>query len=78
MPKGPNITNLQNIFNSLRLVMCWLSCVIGIISFICQSKTITNDYFHLTNKSRDPVSGNDNFLLLVTLGIYLFDWLFKY
>ena len=66
-------------FQQLKIShMCWLSCVIEIISFICQSKTITNDYFHLTNKSRDPVSGNDNFLLLVTLGIYLFDWLFKY
>ena len=31
----------------------WLIYVMGIISFICQSKTATNDYLHLKNKSRD-------------------------
>ena len=31
----------------------WLCCVMGIISFICQSKTITNHYFFLNNEGRE-------------------------
>ena len=43
----------------------------GIISFMCQSKTIRNDYFYLKNESRDWGSSN-NFLLLYLLRHWLY------
>ena len=63
MFKISRTTILQNLWNISKLDRCWLSCVMGIIPFICQSKTITNDYFHLKNEGRDEVS-NNNVLLL--------------
>ena len=33
--------------------LCWLRSVMGIISFICESKTIANDYFYLKNEGTD-------------------------
>ena len=33
--------------------LCWLRSVMGIISSICESKTISNDYFYLKNEGRD-------------------------
>ena len=47
--------------------VCWLSCVMGIISFICQSKTITNDYFHLKNEGGDQGSSSNVLLLFIPL-----------
>lgn len=43
----------------------------GIIFFMCQSKTIRNDYFYLKNESRDWGSSN-NFLLLYLLRHWLY------
>ena len=48
--------------------VCWLSCVMGIISFTCPSKTITNDYFYLKNEVRNQGSSN-NVIMLVLLEV---------
>ena len=40
----------------------------GIISFICQSKAITNDYFYLKNEDRDQGSSNNEPLNLEKYG----------
>ena len=46
-------------------LMGWLSCVKGIIAFICQSKTITNGYLYLKNegRGRDGMFSNNVLLL---------------
>ena len=37
--------------------VCWLGCVMGIIS-LCQSKSVTN-YFYLKNEDREPGSSSN-------------------
>ena len=56
--------------------VCWLSYVVGIIFFMCQSKTITNDYFYLKNKGREWGSSNNVllFLLVELLILILFTY----
>ena len=48
MPKVSKTTIFQNLCNILR-----------IISFICQSNTVTNDYLYLKNEGRDRGSSNN-------------------
>ena len=48
MPKVSNTAIFQNLCNILR-----------IISFICQSNTVTNDYLYLKNEGRDRGSSNN-------------------
>ena len=51
-----------------------LSCVMGIISFICQSKTITNDYFHLKNEGRYQRSNNNVLLFFLIIVDQFLQW----
>ena len=48
MPKVSKTAIFQNLCNILR-----------IISFICQSNTVTNDYLYLKNEGRDRGSSNN-------------------
>ena len=48
MPKVSKTAIFQNLCNTLR-----------IISFICQSNTVTNDYLYLKNEGRDRGSSNN-------------------
>ena len=48
MPKISKTAIFQNLCNILR-----------IISFICQSNTVTNDYLYLKNEGRDRGSSNN-------------------
>ena len=48
MPKVSKTTIFQNLCNILR-----------IISLICQSNTVTNDYLYLKNEGRDRGSSNN-------------------
>ena len=43
----------------------WLSCVMGIIPFICQLKIISNGYFYLENEVRALWSSNNILLFIV-------------
>ena len=47
-----------------------LSCFVGIISFIFQLKTITNDYFYDTNEDKDQGSIDNVFLSVLIFCIY--------
>ena len=47
-----------------------LSCFVGIISFIFQLKTITNDYFYDTNEGKDQGSNDNVFLSVFIFCIY--------
>ena len=50
--------------------MYGLSCFVGIISFIFQLKTITNDYFYDTNEDKDQGSIDNVFLSVFIFCIY--------
>ena len=63
MPKVPKITTFQYLRNDM-LDICILGMLIDllvmwIISFICQSKAIRNDYFYLKTEDRDWGSSNN-------------------
>ena len=76
------ITYNNNFAKSLQYLkfgqVCWLSRVIRIIFFICQSKTITNDYFHFKNERRDRGSSNVLLLLSILLLLLLLLWFFLF
>ena len=54
MLKLSKIIMLLNVYLKINK-LCWLSCVMGIISFICQSKTITNYYFWKCQKDEKKI-----------------------
>ena len=62
MPEVTKITTFQYLRNDM-LDICifgmWIDLVMGIISFICQSKTIRNDYCYLKIENRDWESSNN-------------------
>ena len=76
MPKVPKITGLHYLRSDmLEFILIFGICIdiqaMGIISFICKSKAISNDYLHVKNESRTLWSSNNALSFYLILFFYI-------